>query len=314
MTYAPTTIDLTRIAPPAVIEGLTHERFRQEFIFRFGEQWDVERGIDPSLPVWDVGGLEANPAARVGARAFSYIRLLDHQRVNDAIKALLAPLATGSDLDNLVARQNVQRLVVRAATADAPAVMESDAALLRRYLLSFDMASAGSADRYLYEANKVWPQSEDKTLGLWDARVNGFDVHGRRGDTDVVIIGPFGRLPTSEERAAVSAAVRSPHVKPEAVSVAVLNATRAEYEANLVIEIAPGPDASVVQAEAVARVRAAGIERTLIGGEVPDDFIPGAAYGPNVIKVRDLSPVVIEPDPYTVPVLTNINITVEVRG
>jgi hypothetical protein len=42
-------------------------------------------------------------------------------------------------------------------------------------------------------------------------------------------------------------------------------------------------------------------------------FYRARLYGPSVIKVRDLAPVVIEPDPYTVPILAAINITVEVR-
>ena len=306
MIYAPTAIDLTRLTSPTAIEVLSHDVLRTAFLERFAAQWEEERLLDPTLPVWDVGGLEANPVARVAGRAWSYLRLLDRQRVNDALKALLAPLARGSNLDALVARQNVERLVVRPATADTAALMESDAALLRRYLMSFDIASAGSADRYLYEAWTAWP-------GMLDARVNGRAVHGRRGDTDLVIIGPGGRLATEDEKAAVRGAVLAPHVRPEAVSVAVIDATRLEYRADLVIEVAPGPDAGVIQAEAVARVRSAGDARILIGGEIPAGYLPAAAYGPNVIKVRDVAPVLIEPNPYRVPVLTGVEIAVEVR-
>ncbi len=98
------------------------------------------------------------------------MRLIDRARVNDGIKALLASLATGDNLDALVASRNIERLTVSPATADSAAVMEGDFALLRRYLLSFSAASAGSEGRYLYDAWTAWPQSADKTLGLWDAR------------------------------------------------------------------------------------------------------------------------------------------------
>jgi phage-related baseplate assembly protein len=233
--------------------------------------------------------------------------------VNDALRALLAPLATGSNLEIIAAGRNIERLTVLPATPTTAAVMQSDASLLRDYLLSFDMAAAGSRDRYLFEAYRSWPQSEDKLLGLWDARVNGHAIHGRRGDVDVVIIGPFGRLPTSVELAVVRAAVTAPRVKPEAVAVSVMAATRLEYTASLVIEIPPGPDPALVVTEAVARVRSAGDARMLIGGEVPSGLISGATYGPSVIKVRDLSPVAIAPDPYVVPVLGAINIVPEVR-
>jgi phage-related baseplate assembly protein len=305
MTSAPTTVDLSRLAAPTAIEVIDPVAMKSAFLHRFLIAWDAERDRDASLPVFDVASLEANPAS-IFAKAWTYLRMMDRARVNDALRALLAPLATGSNLDALVARQNVQRLLVRPATADAAAIMETDAALLRRYLLSFDMASAGSADRYLYEAWTAWPE-------MIDARVNGRAVHRRRGDTDIVIIGPGGRLATAEEKAVVSAAVTAPHVRPEAVSVAVLDATRLEYAADLVIEVAPGPDATVVRDEAEKRVRDAGQARLLIGGEVPAGYLAAAAYGPNVIKVRDNAPVIIAPDPYTVPVLTEIRIHTEVR-
>ena len=193
--------------------------------------------------------------------------------------------------------------------------MESDEALLRRYLLSYDLPSAGSSGRYLFDAWSAWPQSEDKALGLWDARINGRAVHGRRGDTDVVIIGPFGRVPTTAEISAVRAAVTNPNRAPEAVAISVMAATRLEYAVSLVLEVpGVGPSAETIRSEAEARVTKAATGRIMIGGEVPEGLLSGAAYGPGVIRVRDLAPVVIEPDPYTVPVMTSLTITVEVRS
>ena len=305
MTYAPTAIDLTRITPPDAIEALSYEALLTAFKERFLDRWAEARAKDLSLPDYDVQMLETDPAIIV-AQAWSYLRLLDRQRVNDTVKALLAPLSSGSNLDNLVARQNVQRLVVRPATADAPALMETDAALLRRYLLSFDKAAAGSRDGYLYDAWTAWPLAGD-------IRVNGYAVHGRRGDIDIVVSGPDGRLPTDAELTAVRVAVTQPHRQPEAVKVTVMKAKRVEYAANLVVEVTPGPDSEILRGEAIKRVREAGDVRMLIGGEVPDGYLESAGYGPNVIKVRDLSPVTVEPDPYGVPVLTTINVGVEVR-
>lgn len=303
--FAPTAIDLSRMSTPAAIEDVSHAGRLNAFVDAFLAAWAEEREANPSLPAYDVQMLASDPVIVVG-RAAAFLAVADRQRVNDAVKALLAPLSSGTDLDNLVARQNVQRLMVQPATSRTPAVMETDAALLRRYLLSFDKPSAGSADRYLYEAFSAWPS-------LLDARVNGRAVHGRRGDTDIVIVGPGGRLATPAEKAAVSSAVLAPDVRPEAVSVAVLDAKRLEYRADLVIEVAPGPDASVVRDEAIARIRVAGDARILIGGEVPAGYIVAAAYGPNVIKVRDRAPVVIEPDAYTVPILAEISVEFEVR-
>ncbi|WP_099864731.1 baseplate J/gp47 family protein [Pararhizobium haloflavum] len=306
MSYSPTAIDLSRVSAPDAIELLDVGSLKAAFLDRFIAFWNEARLADPSLPAFTVASLEAHPTATFG-RVFAYLRLLDRARVNDAVSAMLAPLARGSDLDHVVARQNVQRLVVVPETATSPAVMETDAALLRRYLLSFDGRSAGSRDRYLYEAWTAWPE-------MLHAKVNGHAVHGRRGDVDLVIIGQSGDLAPADKKAAVRAAVSVPNVVPEATSIAVRDAERIEYAVSLVIEIPHGPDSVLIRQETIDRIRKAGDARMVIGGEIAPGYIVGAAYGANIIKVRDMAPVVIEPDPYAVPVLTDIIVTVEVRA
>ncbi|MBA8798266.1 phage-related baseplate assembly protein [Agrobacterium sp. RC10-4-1] len=312
--YVPTTIDVSRLPVPDAIEPLDFETLYSQFKSRFLTFWNAQRAINPSLPEYDVQDLETDPAGVVG-EAWSYLRLLDRQRVNDAFRSLLAAYAKGSDLDAVVADQKVFRLIVVPATANAAAIMEGDDALLRRYFLSFDVPSAASAGRYLFDAWTAWPQSADKALGLWDARVNGRAVHGRRGDTDVVIIGPMGRLPTVLELDTVRSSVTNPNRAPESVAISVMAAGRTEYAVSLVLEIpAVGPSADIVRQEAEKRVTAAATSRILIGGEIPEALFSGAAFGDGVIRVRDLSPVVIQPDAYKVPVMTSLNIAVEVRA
>lgn len=312
--YAPTSIDITRLQAPDAIEALDFETLYTAFKERFLTFWNEQRAVNPSLPVYDVQNLESDPAGIVG-EAWSYLRLLDRQRVNDAFRQLLAAYAKGSNLDAIVAGRNILRSVIAPATSNAAAIMEGDEALLRRYLLSFDVPASASAGRYLYDAWTAWPQSADKTRGLWDARVNGRAVHGRRGDTDVVVIGPFGRLADASELAAIRSAVTHPDRAPEAVAISVMSASRVEYAVSLVLEIpAVGPSAEVLRADAYKRVEAAATARILIGGEVPENLLSGAAFGNGIIKVRDRSPVVIEPDPYRVPVMTSLTIDVEVRS
>lgn len=301
-----TTIDLSRLPFPAAIESLFFEALMSQFLERFIEQWELERLSNPHLPMYDVERLESDGVVIAG-EAWSLLRLLDRQRVNDVVKALLAPLAQGTDLDNVAARQNVERLVIVPETGSQAAIMESDASLLRRYLLSFQRASAGSRNRYLYEAWTAWPQ-------MLDARVNGWREHRRRGDTDIVIIGPEGRLADEVEKKLVRNAVTHPSVQPEAVALTVINARRAEYAVDLVIEVPSGPDAELVRLEAGARVRRAAESRMQIGGEIPVGYLAGAAYGASVVSVRDNAPVVIEADPYAVPVMVSCTVAVEVRS
>lgn len=314
MTYAPMTIDFSRLDVPPVIEPLDFDTLLQQAIDRFVVDYAASRARDPSLPAYTVEMLQTDPVI-VELRSWSNLRLYDRQRVNDAIDGLLAVRAKGGNLDSIVAGRNIERLVVTPAIGDTPAVMEGDVALLRRYLLSFDVPAAGSAGRYLFDAWSAWPQSQDKSLGLWDARVNGRSVHGRRGDTDVVIAGPGGRLPTSTELGTVRDRVTDSNRRPEATAVSVMAANRVEYAVSLVIEVAEGgPKAEILRNEAIARVTAAATSRTLIRGEIPEGFHRAAAYGDGIIKVRDLSGVAIEPDPYSVPVMTGLTIAVEVRA
>lgn len=305
MNGAPTSIDLSRLPFPDAIERLSFETLFLAFQTRFEASWTELRERVPDLPAYDVFSIETDPLAVIG-QAWSYLRLLDRARVNDAIKAVLAPMARGADLDNVAARQGIARLVLVAASGQTPAVLESDAALLRRYLLSFDRPSAGSAGLYLYEAWTAAP-------ALQDVRVNGRAIHGRIGDTDVVILGADGAAASDAERNAVQAAISRADVKPEAVGVAAIKAGRTEYRVEQWIRVPVGPDAELVRQEAVARVLAVTRSRMLIGAGVPRDLVAGAAFGPGVVDVVHLSPASDVPsDPYKAPVCIEIDISVEV--
>lgn len=307
------TIDLSRIPEPEAIELVEFETLLSAFKARFKSSWSANRAKDPTLPAYDTIDLETDTGNIVG-QAWTFLRLLDRVRVNDGLRALLAPLAKRTNLDALVASRNIQRAVIVPATDTTAAAMEGDISLLTRFLLSFDAPSSGSAGRYLFDARTAWPQSEDQALGLWDARVNGRAIHGRRGDTDVVISGPFGRTPSSAELSNVRAAVTSPDRAPEAVAISVMAANRIEYAVSLVVEVsARGASPELLRQEAIKRVTSAAIGRTLIAAEIPAGFFVGAAYGDSIIKVRDLDPVALSASSYDIPVMTVLNVAVEVR-
>lgn len=298
-------IDLSRLPAPNVIEALSYEAMLAAARDRFMAAWADARALDPSLPAYDVELLETDPA-QIVLQAITYQRLLDRARVNDAARAVLAPFARGADLDAVAARVGVQRLVVTPASGATPAVIESDASLLRRYLLAFDRPSAGSPDSYLFLAYTAWPL-------MHDAAVRGFDVHGRRGDVDLVVIGPDGRAATSAEIATVQSAIMA--MRPEATSPAVIPAIRNVYDVSLVIEVPTGPDPALVRAEAEARIRSFARSRMTIGGEVPLSALLGAAYGPSVLTARSLAPTAdIARDLYAVPILGELEITTEIRS
>lgn len=300
-------IDLTRLPTPTILEALDFEAMRAGFLARFAARWEIERAVDPTLPPWEVSALETDPIV-IASQAWTYLRLLDRARVNDAIKAVLGPTAKGADLDNVVARIGVQRLTIIPATATTAAVMELDERLFARYLLAFARPAAGSADRYLYEAMTVWPS-------MLAGKVNGRAVHGRAGDVDLVIAGPGGRDATDAELAAVRAACGVTSVKPEATALAVLRARRRVYAIAGRIVVPTGPDAEAVRVEASTRITAAAALRLSIDAEVPRSLLQGAAYGTSVTRCDLAAPVAdIPADPYTIPVLGAVDLTVEVAS
>ncbi|WP_336810935.1 baseplate J/gp47 family protein [Bosea sp. MMO-172] len=293
-------IDLSRVPAPDAIEALDFETLLAQFKARFLAWWEIERERDPTLPAYDVPDLETDPVIIVG-QAWSYLRLLDRQRVNDGVRAVFAPLARGNDLDVVAARQNVQRLEISAG------VFESDAQLLNRYLLSFGRASAGSADRLLFDAYTAWP-------AMLDARVNGWAVHGRRGEIDLVIAGPGGPTPP-DKIALVRAAVTAASAKPEAIGVFVLAATVRPYSVEQTLRVPVGPDAELVRLEAVARVRSVADARASIGATVQRDHLAGAAFGPSIVSAAHLAPTAdVVCSAYEIPICSNIDTAVEVAS
>lgn len=299
-------IDLSRLPAPLIIEALDYEGLQSSFLERFRASWSALRATYPDLPAYDVEMLETDPVVIV-SQAWSYLRLLDRARVNDAIKAVLAPLATGSDLDNVAARVGIERLVISPATDNAPAVMESDARLLTRYLLAMTRPAAGSRDRYKLEAMTAWP-------ALLDVEVVGRSVHGRRGDVDIVIAGPSGDDPSDAHLALVRAACTADDVRPEATTANVMRAIRRPYDVMGRVVLPGGPDPDAVVKEVVARVRAAAAERCQINAQVPRELLSGAAYGASVIRVDLSSPGDLPADHYTIHVLGGVNILAEVAS
>ncbi len=298
-TTQPSLIDLARLPVPAIIEALNYEALQTAFTDRFVAFWSAAREADPTLPQFDVERLDTDPVA-IAAQAFSFIRLLDRARVNDALKAVLLPWASGSDLEALVARNGVGRIAG-----------ETDMQLARRYLLSFERGATGSAANYLFHAYSVAPD-------LLDAAVNGQAVHGRRGEVDIIVA---TALPEDQDDAPgpdpaqvelVRDAVTGTRVRPEATAVNVAEALRLPYAVALTLTLDANRTQVLEADNAKARVEAACAARALIGGRLPVDYITGAAYGPGIIDVDAGALTDIVATRYQLPVLTGVTVTVAV--
>ncbi len=257
---------------------------------------------------YDVDGLETDPI-KIDQEAHAYRELLMRARVNDGIRAVLPAYARGTDLDAIAARGNVERIVIAEANpaTGTPAILESDEALLLRYLASFAVPGAGSRDAYIYHAVTAWPQARD-------IAVVGAEVHGVAGRASVYLMAESGEAVPEEAIAAVRAAVMQDNVKPLTDQVTIGEAVVSPYTVSLTITVPPGPAPEAVRQAAVAAVRQAADARYAIGARVYVNAIEGAAYVANVLRVERSAPTGdIDPGPIGAAYCAAIDIAVVVQ-
>jgi phage-related baseplate assembly protein len=136
-------IDLTQLPPPRVVEELDYEILLSRQAYRFQGRWQAVRLANPdlALPDYDVQMLETDTPVIIN-EAESYRELLLRQRINEAARANLLAFSTGSDLEHLAAFYEVSRMVG-----------EVDARLKRRVILAIQGRSTGGTEpRYAFIA------------------------------------------------------------------------------------------------------------------------------------------------------------------
>ena len=143
------TVDLSALPPPEVLESLDFEDAYQEelSVFRtyMGDNWNATLESDPVVKLLELG---------------AYRRLQTRARINDGAKALLLAYAQRTDLDQLAANVRLKRLVVQEANAlsvpPVPKVMELDDALRERIQLVYEgLTTAGPRNSYILHARNA---------------------------------------------------------------------------------------------------------------------------------------------------------------
>ena len=274
-------INLAQLPAPAVVEALDYETILSQQLA------DLRR----RAPEYDAL-VESDPAYKI-LEVSAYRELLVRQRINDTARSILLAYAAGSDLEHLAALFGVTRQVVDPGDPDAtPSVeptYESDDRLRVRILLSVQgYSSAGPVEAYRFHAFAASPQVKDAGVvspNPGDVTVSVLSTEGN-GTADTDLIG------------AVKAALNREEVRPLTDTVTVQSAAILEYqiEATLTLEI--GPDAALVRAQALERVRAYCRSRHGLGLEVALSGIIAALQVAGVRKVvltepaADLAPTV----------------------
>lgn len=288
-----TALDLSRLPAPNVIEQLDFEALRQAFIDTFVPLIKEALGIE-----YDVDRLRTSPAVIIG-EAFSYLRLLDRARVNDAARAVLLPFSTGTDLDNLGSFFGVDR-----------AEGEDDASYRARISVAPDAySSAGTAGSYIYYARTAAP-----------LKVKDVGVRAPSPGTGAVLVSilskePGDGTPSHEVLQAVRGLLYRYDIKPLTADLTVQAAIVTPIDVALTLQIPPGPDPSLVRANAEKAVRGYAEERHRIGRRWRWKGLVAAAKVPEVEDIVDYEPADdVDPGPDGAVFMNSLTVNVEVVG
>jgi phage-related baseplate assembly protein len=289
-------IDLSALPLPDAVEQLDYEVI-------LGEARATLLALAPELA--DVLALESEPLNKL-LQTDAFRELIMRGRANDSVRAVMLALATGADLDQLVALLGVARQAVIEADPDANppvlAVYEDDASLRRRAQLSWEgMTVAGTAGAYQFHALSA------------DGRVR--DVAVSRPQAGVVQITILSHedegVPSAELIDAVDVALED--VRPLCDDVRVVAPVFTDYAVTAVLYGPAGPASEVVLSSAQAAATAYVQDEVSVGGIVRHGALLARLYQAGVDHVVMTSPLAdIDPGRTGVARATSITISYEV--
>jgi phage-related baseplate assembly protein len=268
-------IDFARLPPPAVIEELDFEvmlaRYKADVL---AKKPDLARALD----------LEQSPT-NVILEAEAYGEMLVRARVNAAARAVMLAFSTGTDLDNLAAFFNVERMRVPGQPNAIPAIpdqVELDESLRRRAQLAPEaFSTAGSEGAYIFQA-----LTSDMTI----RDVSATKINEKGGVRICVMNSGSDPVPTNAQILNVVNRLNKKNIKPltDVISVVPVKVIRTPIVAN--VTFYPGPDAALIMADigkALTKVR----DRiSLIGRDLTRSAIISALNQEGVQSVDLISP------------------------
>jgi len=251
-------IDLSQLPAPEIIEVpdfdalLDARKAALIALYPVGEQAAVRRVL----------ALESDPIVKTLQESV-YREILLRQRINEAAQAVMVAYALGSDLDQLAAAYNVQRLTVTPANSDAvppvDAVMEADDALRVRVPEAFEgLSVAGPTAAYEFHARSA------------DGRVQ--DVSATSPAPAEILITVLSRegngVAAADLLATVNAALNAESVRPVADRVTVQGAKIHDYSVRAKLHLFDGVAAAPCLEAANAKLAAYLSEQKKLGRSV----------------------------------------------
>lgn len=255
-----TAIDLSRLAPPEIIETLDFEAIvsamRDDLVSRF-----------PLIA--GVIDLESEPSRKL-IEAFAYRELRLRARINDAARAVMLASSYGANLEHLGALFATQR---------QPG--ESDERFRRRIQLAPEAFSvAGPEGAYQYHALSVAPWARDVSA-----------ISPRPGVVKVTVLkAGADPMPTLDEREEIRLYLKDEAVRPltDVVEVLAPRIRRTPIVARLTLY--PGPDGEVVRRRAVSALTAWVEQNRMLGMNLRRSALFAALHQEGVHSVDLASP------------------------
>lgn len=271
-----TPIDLSQLPDPSVVEAIDYEQILAERKAYAVSLWPA----DEQAAIAALLALESEPLTKL-LQENAYRETLWRQRVNEAALATLLAKARESDLEQIAAGVNVQRLTIIAAnpTATPPqaAVMEGDNALRERAQMAWEgLSTAGPRNSYVFHARSADGLVADATADSPSPAVVVVTIQGALGDgsVDQALIDSVAAYLSDDDR------------RPVADRLTVQGAEVLPYSVDATLYLSTvGPEAEPIRAAAEAKLDAYVNQRRRLGVEVSESAIHAALHAEGVTKV-----------------------------
>jgi phage-related baseplate assembly protein len=268
-----TPINLSLLPTPQVLEALDFETIFEAMLADLRARYVAFDAL-----------VESDPAYKL-LQVCAYRELLLRNRINDAARAVMLAYAQGADLDQIAANYGVARLTITPANPEAvpatPAVMESDAALRQRTLLSLSgYSTAGSRGAYKFHAFTAAGIIKDVGVTSLDPGTVNVAVltHTATGEADAPTL------------TAVTAALNADTVRPLCDTVLVQSADVVLYTVEADLVLYPGTDPATTTTAALAALDAYTAAQHRLGLGASQSGIMGALHQPGVKTVLLTTP------------------------
>jgi len=274
------TINLAQLPAPNVVEELDFEAILEERTQSFLALLPAPQRADAEK----VLAVESEPLA-ILLQENAYRELIWRQRVNEAARATMLAYAKNSDLDNLVANFDVERLVVSpgdpAARPPVPPTYESDDALRLRSQRAWEgLSVAGPRGAYEYEALSADGRVSDARVASPSPAYVTVTLLAKEGDGTA----------TQDIIDTVTPALSAEDVRPLGDRLTVQSATIVSYQINATLYVYPGPAQEPILAAATASLNTyIGMQRR-IGRDIRISAIHAALHVEGVQRVELAAP------------------------